>query len=94
MDLVRVQSLTLTGLRARLGGFVTNSREQCGDKHLCNERPLSCREGAMLENTIMFRPLSKECIFSLLYVVDLGIFRTKLRSLRVSGTLAFGLLTV
>ena len=48
----------------------------------------------MLENTIMFCPLTKECIFSLLYVVDLGIFRRKLRSLRVSGTLAYGLLTV
>ena len=48
----------------------------------------------MLENTIMFCPLTKECIFSLLYVVDLGIFRTKIRSHRVSDTLAYGLLTV
>ncbi len=45
------------------------------------------------KDKLCFVHSQKRCIFPLLYVVDFGIFRTKLRSLRVSGTLAYRLLT-
>jgi hypothetical protein len=42
----------------------------------------------MLGKTTYVSSVLKKSIFPLLYVADLGIFRTKLRSLRGSDTLA------